>query len=189
MRASAALLLLLHVYLRGIQDRIDGCAVFPSDRGVVLLYQLAAVLLVAQSHAPVLVRQSVEELRDRLVIFHVWWQLALNEKVLQLLLLLPSDVIEGTVAGTGRVADLIDRLGLGIGVLYGVEHTSGCTLLGMHLGLQAVRVDDIELSAAIVMEDLVLEGLLRTAVWSAKVRLAGAASSLILLRLLLDLLS
>ena len=49
----------------------------------------AAVLLVAQSHAPVLVRQSVEELRDRLVIFHVWWQLALNEKVLQLLLLLP----------------------------------------------------------------------------------------------------
>ena len=77
MRASAALLLLLHVYLRGIQDRIDGCAVFPSDCGVVLLYQLAAVLLVAQSHASILIRESIEEIGDGLVVFHIIWERAL----------------------------------------------------------------------------------------------------------------
>ena len=76
-------------------------------QAILCLVQLAAVLLVAESHAPVLIRQRVEELSDALGVADFSRELTLCDKLLDLLLLLASDLVESAAVGTDQVADLI----------------------------------------------------------------------------------
>ena len=43
----------------------------------ILFEKLAAVLFVAQSHASILIRESIEKIGDGLVVFHIVWERAL----------------------------------------------------------------------------------------------------------------
>lgn len=60
---------------------------------VVPLLELTAVLLVSESHATVLICQRVEQLLDCLVFLDAVWHLTMGEEVLELLLLLTSNLV------------------------------------------------------------------------------------------------
>ena len=63
---------------------------------LVLGQELATVLLVPQSHTPIFICQCLEKLQDVLVVFELFGKLALREQKLQLNLLLPSHILDGS---------------------------------------------------------------------------------------------
>ena len=75
----------------------------------VFIEKLSTVVLVAKSHAAVLIRQRVEKFSDSLVV-SIGWQRTLRQDMLKLLFLLASNMVQVPSIRPLHMADLIDNV-------------------------------------------------------------------------------